>query len=192
MNITFKRKLSKIITTVFLLLTFSCISIIIFAVSPYNPGNISDQTAAKFGIEYKIRLRGITAYDENSCSLATNGFYFTSEPIYVYVGEDGYACTSYEPVLGLKINGKYSSPVILYDNYTFCGQTYKNKEELNAFFAQPDPIYGFKLDQLSNYIQDIINYERQFYGEAIIKIYRGKCVITEVHIGGEKVLELKK
>lgn len=192
MDMTFKRKLTKILSALLLLLTCICLSIIIFVNSPLHPGGVSDEAVADKGIEYVIKLKGITECDENGFTLATDGFYFVSEPIYVYVGEDGYARTSYEPVLGIKISGKHCSSTVAYESYSFCGETYKTKEELQEFFYSPDHIYNFSLDDLSTYIQNNISYEKQFSGKAVIKVYRGRCVITEVYIYDEKVLEFKE
>lgn len=192
MNVVFKRKMTKKLAITLSVLTIICLSVIIFAVSPFNPGNVSDEKVAKFGIEYDVKLIGISKCDENGFTVATDGFYFTDEPIFVYVGEDGYAHTSYDYVTGIKVYGRYSSLDVLYNDYSFCGETYKTKEDLQKFFDSPDPIYGFEFDKLSNYIQDIINYEKKFLGKAVIKAYRGRYIITEVYIGAEKVLEINK
>lgn len=191
MTVDFKRRSQKLIFSVFITLFAVCLSLLVYIISPFHPGNVSDETVAKRGDEFVIRLDGISAYDENGFTLSTENFYFYNEKVGVFVDEDGFAYTDYDKKGKVSFNGRYSSPTVSYDSYSFCGEEYKTKEELENFFELPDPIYNFDINNLSGYVQDIIQYEKQFAGKATVKIYRGKCVITEIYIGEEKVLELK-
>lgn len=192
MSIISRRKTGKILAGILLFLVTVCIGIVIYVVSPLNPGNVPDEKVARNGIEYTVELIGISTDEDDGFLLVTKGFYFTDGKVVVYKDDDGYARTSYtKTVPGMIMDGRYSSAKILYEDYNFCGQTYKNKEELRKFFATPDRIYDFDINKLSEYVQDILNYEKKFYGKATVKIYRGKCVITDVYIGDEKVLEYK-
>ncbi|MBE6773436.1 MAG: hypothetical protein E7544_04335 [Ruminococcaceae bacterium] len=191
MNTDIKKKHTKLILSVFICLSSICFFLLVYISSPLHPRNISYETVAKRGDEFVIRLDGISSYDEKGFTVSTENFYFPDGKVSVFVGEDGFAYTDYDKKGEVSFNGKYSSPFIYYDGYSFCGEEYKTKEELEAFFELPDPIYNFDINNLSTYIQNIIHYEKQFVGKATVKIYRGKCVITEVYIGEEKVLKLK-
>lgn len=191
MSIKNKRARIKVSTTVFVVLLLVAAALFIYGNSSLHPANISDQTIVEKGDDYRIKIRGIHSYDENGFEIATNGFYFTSDKLYVYVGDDGFAYTTDEQVSNTYILGRYNSSYITYDGYVFCGEEYKTQQELKAFFDTYDPIYNFDMDKLSSYISDIINYKKQFYGTATLKIYKGRCVITSVSVGDEKVLEYK-
>lgn len=186
-----KKKLFKITATVFALLLCAAAAIVLYAVSPLHPKNISDETVVQKGTEYTVKLEGVYEYDEEGFDVATDGFYLNARDSKVYKDEDGFARTSYEGEGEVLLHGDYNSGRILYDKYSFCGENYKSRQELEAFFESPDPIYNFDIDKLSYYISDIITYEKQFYGTATVRIYRGRCVFTEIYIGEEKVLELK-
>lgn len=191
MNTDIMKKRHRLILSVFIVLSAICLSLLVYISSPLHPRNISDKTVAKKGDEFVIRIDGISSYDEKGFTVSTEDFYFTNEKVGVFVGEDGFAYTDYDKMGKVSFNGKYSSPSVFYESYSFCGEEYKTKEELEDFFNLPDPIHNFDINNLSGYIQDVIHYEKQFVGKATVKIYRGKCVITEVYIGEEKVLELK-
>lgn len=191
MSIKNKSLMMKISVTAFVLLVLVAGSVFIYINSPLYPANISDETVIKKGAEYKIKIRGITECDEEGFSLATDSFSFTSEKAFVVVGEDGFASTTVSEDSGVYVLGKFNSAEVLYDNYDFCGQEYKTKKELQAFFDEVDRIYNFDIDELSYYISEIINYKKKFYGTATLRIYKGKCVVTSVSVGDEKVLEYK-
>ena len=191
MNVKRKKLMIKISTSFFALLLFVAATLFIYANSPLYPANITDKTIIEKGTEYTIKIRGITEYDENSFSLAMNGFYFTSGKSFVVVDDEGFANTTDSEESGVYVLGKFNSADIIYDKYIFCGQKYKTQEEIEAFFDTPDPIYNFDFDKISYYISDIIQYEKKFYGTATLKLYKGRCVITSVSIGDEKVLEYK-
>lgn len=191
MSVISKRKTGKVLAGILLFLVIVCIGIVVYVVSPLNPGNVPDEKVARNGIEYTVELIGISTDEEDGFTLSTKGFYFTSGKVFVYEGDDGFARTSYKTVPGIIMDGRYSTDKILYEKYNFCGESFKNKEELRSFFATPDRIYDFDINKLSEYVQDIINYEKKFYGKATVKIYRGRCVVTDIYIGNEKVLEYK-
>lgn len=191
MNTDNRKKRQKSIFSVLICLCAICLSLLVYINSPLHPRNISNETVAKRGDEFVIRLDGISSFDENGFTVSTEDFYFTNEKVGVFVSEDGFAYTDYDKKGKVNFNGRYSTPTVSYDSYSFCGEEYKTKEELENFFNLTDPIYNFDINNLSGYIQDVIQYEKQFTGKATVKIYRGKCVITEVYIGEEKALELK-
>ncbi len=177
-----------------LLLVLSCVAagIVLFASSPLHPKNITDETVVQKGVEHTVKLSGISEYNENGFRIVADGFYYTDNKVYVYKDEEGYACTAYDKKSEAYLLGEYNSPDVLYVNYSFTGESYKNQTELEAFFETPDRIYNFDINNLSEYIQDVVNYEKKFAGKATVKIYRGRCVITGIYIGDEKVLEFKK
>lgn len=190
-GVCMKRHLWKFFAAVTAVLFVVAVGIIAHVVSPFNPRNVSDKSVIENGTEYMVELNGISEYDENGFLPITEKFYFSKERMNVFVGDDGFAYTDYNNESDIVFDGRYSFAYIAYDDYIFCGESYKTKEELNKFFDSPDMIYNFDINNLSGYIQDIINYEKQFTGKATLKIYREKCVITEIYIGEEKVLELK-
>lgn len=186
-----KRLFKKLRTALCVLLCIAAV-LVLFASSPLHPKNLTDKTVAEKGAEYTVKLKGVYEYDEKGFSVAPVRFVYTGEKAFVYKDEEGYACTTYDGKGETYVEGKYNSNDILYKNYTFCGESYKNQKELEAFFELPDRIYGFDIDKLSEYVQEVITYEKKFTGRATVRIYRGRCVITEIYIGDEKVLELKK
>ena len=165
--------------------------LVLFILSPLHPQNISDRTVAEKGAEYTVKLKGISDYSENGFTVVTDRFSFVKGKLFVYEGEDGFAYTSDDGNGKVYVTGKYNSFDVMYENYTFTGESYKNQTELESFFEEPDRIYDFDIDKLSEYIQDSITYEKKFSGKATVSIYRGRCVITEVYIGDRRVLELK-
>lgn len=164
------------------------VCVVWYAFSPYHPRGISDSDVADNGTEYKVKLSGIYSYEENGFTPVINNFRWFDDKVYVFVGEDGYAYTDDTEKSSVSVDGSYSSVYVDYGDYEFCGETYKNQRELEAFFETPDRIYNFDINNLSSYVQDIITYEKKFYGEATVKIYRKRCVITEIYIDGEKIL----
>lgn len=160
--------------------------------SPLYPANISDRAIIEKGREYTVKLSGISDCDENGFRPVTDGFYFTNEKLFVYTDEEGFARTGNEGEEDALVLGKFNSAVLSYEKYNFCGESFKNEQELQAFFDSPDPIYNFDINNLSYYISDIINYKKHFSGTATLMLYRGRCVITSVSIGDEKVLEIKR
>ena len=191
MDVKRKKLMIKISTSVFALLLLIAAVVFIYGNSPLYPANISDKTIIEKGTEYTIKIKGISKYDENGFTLATNDFYFSSDKAFVVVDDDGFAKITDSQDSGVYILGKFNSAVVNYENYVFCGQEYKTQEELEAFFDTADPIYNFDIDDLSYYISEIINYKKKFYGTATLKLYKGRCVITSVSIDDEKVLEYK-
>lgn len=191
MSLKGKNTLTKTVSAIFASLLLVGVAVLFYAHSPLNPANISDKTVIEKGAEYKIKLKGISEYDENGFRLVVDGFYFTSDRQLVYVSEDGYARTTDDGEGEAYLLGKCNSADISYGKYEFCGKEYRNRQELEAFFEIPDPIYNFDINDLSYYISDIINYKKQFFGTATLRLYKGRCVITSVSIGDEKVLEIK-
>ncbi len=191
MSLKGKKTLTKTVSAIFAVLLILGGTVFIYAHSPLNPANISDKTVIEKGAEYKIKLKGVSEYDENGFRLVTEGFYFTDEKLFVCVDGDGYARTTDDGKGENYLLGKCNSADISYAKYEFCGKEYRNIQELEAFFEIPDPIYNFDINDLSYYISDIINYKKQFFGTATIRLYKGRCVITSVSIGDEKVLEIK-
>lgn len=188
-----KKKLFVFLSALFCVLSCIAAAIVLYALSPYHPENITDETVLQKGEEYILSVTGVSDYDEQGFTPVTAGFYFGGrEKVFVYKDENGIARTSYDADSECYLLGEYNSPFIAYESYSFCGETYKNKQELKAFFDEPERIYDFDLDKISEYIQDIINYKRHFYGNVKVKIYRGRLVITEFYINGEKVLEYKR
>lgn len=192
MSIKNKKRLLTVLRAVFSVLLCCTVFLVLYISSPLHPKNISDRTVAEKGTEYTVRLSGISEYDERGFRPVAEGFYLTSEKLFVYTDEQGFARVSEEQVSECYALGKYSSFAIDYENYTFCGEKFKSREELETFFNEPDRIYNFDINKLNEYIQDIIAYEKHFNGTATVKLYKGRCVITAFYIGGERVLELNK
>ncbi len=165
--------------------------IVLYAASPYHPKNITDETVIQKGTEYILSVNGISDYNEQGFMPVTNGFHFTSEKVFVYTDENGIARTSRDEESECFLLGKYNSAFINYESYSFCSERFKNVQELESFFNEADRIYDFDINKLSEYVQDVISYKKHFYGNATVKIYRGRLVITEIYIDGEKVLEYK-
>jgi len=191
-NTKAKKNLFRFTVAVFMFLLCVASVIVLYAVSPTHPKNITDETVAEKGAEYTVKLKGISEYDDGGFSIAADGFYYTGDKTFVYEDEEGYARTTYDGRGEVYLLGQYNSAYVSYDKYNFCGESYKTQKELEAFFELPDPIYNFDIDNLSYYIQDIINYEKKFSGRATVKIYCGRCAVTEIYIGDDKVLEFKK
>lgn len=181
-----KKNIWKVFAAICAVLFCAGICVIGYALSPYHPRNVSDEEVIRNGTEYTIKLTGISSYDEGGFLPVTKDFYFDMDDMHVFVGEDGYAYTDFVSKSSVTVDGRYSSAYMDYENYEFCGETYKNQRELEKFFESPDPIYNFDINNIGIHIQDIINYKKQFYGEATVKIYRKRCVITEFYIGEEK------
>lgn len=177
-----------------LLCVLLCIAaaLVIFVLSPLHPKNIADSIVAEKGTEYTVRLVGISDYDSEGFSVVADGFYSSKKKIFVNKDEEGYARTFYDGKGETYILGEYDFTDVHYENYVFCGESYKNVDELEDFFELPDRIYNFDINKLPDYIHNVINFEKKFNGKATVRIYRGRCVITEVYIDGEKVLELRK
>ena len=186
-----KKRLLVVTTSVFAVLFCAAALLVAYILSPLHPGNIPDEVIINKGAEYTVQLSGVSEYDEKGFRVVTDGFYFTTDKVYVREDEKGFACTSYDEKSARYLLGKYNSSRLDYENYAFCGESYKGRQELEEFFKEPDRIYNFDINNLSSYIQDIISYERQFSGRATVKIYRGRLVFTEFYIGEEKVLEYK-
>ncbi len=187
-----KKKLFMFLSALLLVLSVVVAALVVFVSSPLHPKNITDKTVVEKGAEYTVRINGVSDYDERGFMPVTKGFYFTGEKVFVYKDEEGFACTAYDGNGECYLLGKYNTAFIDYESYSFCGGKYKSIDELEAFFDEPERIYNFDIDKLSEYIQDIIQYKRHFYGTLTVKIYRGRCVITEFYIDGEKILEYKK
>ena len=186
-----KKKYFIAASALFVLLSLIAAATVIFVPSPLHPKNITDETVVKKGEEYTVKLSGISEYNENGFRIVTDGYYYTDDKLYAYENEDGFLCTSYDMNNGICILGRYNSPDVLYEDYSFTGADYKNQTELEAFFKTPDIIYNFDIGNLPDYVQDVVNYEKKFTGKATVKIFKGRCVITSVYIGDERVLELK-
>ena len=191
MSLKTKKLMIKISTSVFALLLLVAAAVFVYGNSPLHPANISDKTIIEKGTEYTIKIRGVSEYYENGFTIATNDFYFSSDKLFVVVDNEGFAKTTESQDSEVYVLGEYNSADVNYDDYVFCGQEYKTQEELEDFFDTPDPIYNFDINDLSYYISEIINYKKKFYGTATLKLYKGRCVITSVSIGDEKVLEYK-
>lgn len=187
-----KRFVTKVASVVFAVLSFMSVILAVPLLSPSNPRNMSARTVAENGAEYTVKLNGIYKYDEKGFTPSIVGFYFTDEKAYIYKDEEGYACITLDGKGENYVLGGYDSSYISYDEFQLCSESYKTVQELEAFFESPDPIYNFDINKLSYYISDVITYKKKFSGKATIKVYRGRCVITEVYIGDEKVLERKK
>ena len=168
------------------------LAVVFFALSPLHPKNITDGTVAEKGTEFTVKLTGISEFDESGFRVVTDGFNFKDKKAFLCTDSEGYARTDYDGNGEVYILGKYNSTEVLYENYNFCGEEYRNRTELEEFFNITDPIYNFDINKLSEYVSDVINYEKRFYGRATVKIYRGRCVITGIYIGDEKVLELRE
>lgn len=181
----------RITSTIFCVLLFVCLCLVAYINNPLSPRNISEKIVCEKGVEYTVKLRGVSEYDEKGFTLSCDGFYFGSEKTGVYVNEEGFARTTLDENYETSFDGRYSNAYIAYDDYNLCSENYKSREDFEKFFESPDPIYGFDINKISDYIQDVINYEKKFSGKAKIKIYREKVVITEIFIGEEKILELK-
>ncbi len=183
-----KNNLWKILSVVAALLFCVGAGIIGYAVSPLHPRNVTDETVIRKGTEYTVKLSGVSEYDETGFFLTAENFYYVKEDVGVFVDEDGFAYTDYTDKGDIQMNGEYCSAFVKYEDYSFCGETYKSREELEEFFETPDRIYNFDINNLSGYIQDIVSYEKQFSGKMTVRIYRKKCVITDIYIGKEKIL----
>lgn len=181
----------RVTATIFCVLLFSCLCLVAYINNPLSPRNISAKTVCEKGAEYTVSLKGISKYDEKGFTLSCDGFYFGSEKLGVYVDEEGFARTTYDENYEISFDGRYSNSRIDYEDYKLCSESFKSREELEDFFESPDPIYGFDMNDISYYVQDVINYKKKFSGKGKIKIYREKVIITEVFIGEEKILELK-
>lgn len=192
MNLKAKKALTKIVTALFAVLFVIGAALIIYVNSPLYPANISDEVIIEKGTEYTVKLSGVSEYDENGFRPVTDGFYFTKEKLFVYVDDAGYVRTGYEGEGEDYVLGRFNSPDLSYEKYDFCGESFKNKQELQSFFDSADPIYNFDINNLSYYISDIINYKKHFSGTATLKLYKGRFVITSVSIGDEKLLEIKR
>lgn len=192
MSLQAKRTLNKAMTVILALFFVVGAALLIYVNSPLYPANISDRAIIEKGREYTVKLSGISDCDENGFRPVTDGFYFTNEKLFVYTDEEGFARTGNEGEEDALVLGKFNSAVLSYEKYNFCGESFKNEQELQAFFDSPDPIYNFDINNLSYYISDIINYKKHFSGTATLMLYRGRCVITSVSIGGERVLEIKR
>jgi len=186
-----KNKLFKRLKAVFCVLLGITAVLVLFISSPLHPKNITAKTVAEKGVKYTVKLKGIHEYDEKGFSVATDGFFYTGDKAFVYQDDDGYARTTFDEQGEVYILGEYNSADILYKNYTFSGESYKNQKELEAFFETPDRIYDFDINKLSGYIQDVMTFEKKFTGKATVSIYRGRCVFTGIYIGDELVLMLK-
>lgn len=187
-----KKTLLKISSAVLAVLVCVCAGIVGYIISPFYPGNIDDKTVIEKGEEYTIQLCGISEYDAEGFMLVADGFYFTSGEAYLYNDEKGIARITYDKTdKRCRLYGKFNSLFISYDEFDFCGEKYKSREELEAFFELTDPIYNFDINKISEYVSDVIHFEKKFYGLATMSFYRGRCVITDVTIGTEKVLERK-
>lgn len=186
-----KKHLWKIYAVISIVLLLVGVGVICYVQSPYNPRNVSDADVVRKGTEYAVKISGISDYDDTGFSLVFNGLYLNDGEVFIKVSEDGFLQSVEADEGDIRLDGKYCSPYIGYESYDFCGGSYKNQVELETFFESPDRIYNFDVNNLSGYIQDIIAYKKQFYGEATVKIYRNRFVITEVFIGEEKVLTHK-
>lgn len=187
-----KKTLLKISSAVLAVLVCVCAGIVGYIISPFYPGNIDDETVIEKGERYTVQLSGISEYDAEGFLLVTEGFYFDYDEVYIYTDENGIARTTHDKGdRKYRLNGKFNSAFISYDEFDFCGERYKNQEELEAFFELTDPIYNFDINKISEYVSDVIHFEKKFYGLATMSFYRGRCVITDVTIGTEKVLERK-
>ncbi len=191
-NMENKKRLTVFLTVIFSVLLCVFSALVIYISSPLHPKNITDKTVLQKGEKYILKLSGISEYDEKGFSIISDNFYFISGKAFVYKNEEGFACTSYEEQDEHNFIGKYNSSFVDYGKYSFCGESYKNREELEDFFEEPDRIYNFDINQLSSYIQDVMTYEKHFSGTATARLYRGRLVITEIYIRGEKVLEFKQ
>lgn len=188
-----KKKIFVFTSALFCVLLCIATGIVLYAASPYHPQNITDEAVIQKGTEYTLSVTGISDYNELGFTAVTDGFNFKSKKkLFVYKDEKGIARTTDDGQGECCFLGKYSSPFIAYENYSFCGESYKSINELEKFFEEPDPIYNFDVNNLGIYIQDVIQFKRHFYGNATVKIYRGRLVITELYINGERVLEYKR
>ena len=188
-----KKKLFTFASALFCVLLCVAVSIVLYAVSPYHPKNIADEAVIQKGAQYKVSVTGISEYNENGFKVVTDGFSFTgSDKTFVYNDEEGIARTGNDGNGECCLLGKYNCDFINYESYSFCGERYKSIKELEAFFGEPDRIYNFDINKLSEYVQSVINYEKRFNGNATVKIYKGRLVVTEFYIDGEKVLEYKR
>ena len=184
-----KKHLWKIFAVISAVLLLVGAGVICYAISPYNPRNVTDADVVAKGTEYTVEIAGVSESDENGFMPVTTRFYFSGDVIGVAVDSDGLAYSVPEKDADICLDLRYCSAYMDYDNYNFCGETYKSILDLERFFETPDRIYNFDIDKLSEYIQDIIALKKQFSGKATMKIYRERCVITEFYIGEEKILE---
>lgn len=181
-----KRRLLKTLVCVFAVLFLAVCAVSVYVVDSSNPKNIIAR-----GNEYSFKLLGISEFDESGFTLVSQGLYSPSGKAQVVVGEDGLAKISSEEKGEDYVFGKFVSRDISYRDYDFCGESYKDRESFEEFLNSPDRIYGFDIDNLSQYIIDAYTYEKKFSGTAKVSVYRGRCVITEIYIGEEKVFEIK-
>lgn len=186
-----RKTMPKVLVAIFLLLFAVCCGILLYANSGFHPSQISDSTAAKKGEVFTVRLTGVSGCDSEGFYILAENFYISDGTFFVGTGEDGYAVICDDGENAARVNGKYSARFIRFDDYNFCSDIYGSKEALCDFFETPDIIYNFDINNLSEYVSDILQYEKKFNGSAVISIYRGKLVFTEIYIGDEKVLELK-
>lgn len=191
MNIDIKSSVGRVSVALCGIFLLVVAAVLIYFFSPFNSANITDADIVSKGAEYNVKLKGISEYNTDGFTVATDGFYITTEKQLVYVDEDGYARTTDEGNGEIYLSGKFNSGVILYDKYSFCSDKYNSVQALEEFFETPDRIYNFDINNLSDYVQDIINYKKKFYGTAKVRIYRGRCVFTEIYIEGDKILEIK-
>lgn len=186
-----KKKLFVFVTALFCALSLIAAAVTLYAVSPWHPKNISDERIIEKGTAYTVRLNGVSDYDEKGFMPVTESFYVSSKISFIHTDEKGFAYTSYDDKSKESILGKYNTAFVDYEKYSFCGESFKNPEELEKFFALPDMIYDFDINKLSEYVQDVIQYKKHFSGRATVKVYRGRFVITEIFIGDEKIMEIK-
>lgn len=187
-----KKRLTKCIFAVWSVLLCVAAAVIAYALSPLHLQNISDKTIVEKGAEYTFKLTGVSKYDENGFYVSSNDFGFSDGKVYIVSIENGFSRVTRDGDSGDYLFSKYNSLYVPYEKYDFSSQRFKSVAELESFFEEPEPIYDFDLDKLSYYISDIISYKRKFSGKATARVYRGRYVFTEIYIGDEKVLELKK
>ena len=192
MSIESKKATLKAFTYIFMILTFVAAVIVLYALSPFHPKNISDKTILKKGTEFTVDIRGVSDYNSDGFEPVIAGFFFGSNKAYVFEDENGFAFTTYEREGESYVLGKYNSRIIDYENYSFCGERFKSREELEEFFEEPELIYNFDINKIGEYVQDVLAYKRHFSGKATLKIYKGRVVFADFYIGEEKVLEHKK
>lgn len=184
-----KRRLLIFASALFCVLFLIAAAVTLYAVSPLHPENITDKAVIQKGTEYTVRLTGVSDYDEKGFVPVAEGFYLSEKRTYIYTDEKGFAHAAFEGD-GQYVLGKYSSFFVDYEKYNFCG-SYKSRQELQKFFEEPDYIYNFDINNLSQYVQDVLQFKKHLNGKATVKIYRGRFVITQVFIGDEKIMEIK-
>lgn len=184
---TAKKKLTLYLTAIFLLLFCVCAFILLHGTS----FNLKDSTVIEKGTEYSVKLKGIYTSDDDGFILAGDGFYPAEEKICVFVDENGFAKTTDEKNTGVYLSCGNEALKIYYDKAEFCSDRYKNEEEFKEFLAEADRINGFDINKIPDYLSDIINYDKKFPGKATVRLYKGKCIVTELFIGEEKIIEVK-